>query len=271
MTAVAVGLASPAMGRFSGQGVLVTGGGSGIGRSTAVAFARQGASVVVVGRRAEMLAEVVAQIEVEGARAIAVTADLTDPAAPAMVAEQATAALGRVDCCVHNAGFSSSVRSARYLDLEEWNAVLAVNVTAPALLSRALLPDMITRGSGTIVLVSSVAAITPNVMAGAAYGAAKAAALNFMEELASEVRNAGIRCTTVLPGEVDTPILDRRALPPGTEQRSSMVHPDDVAAMILAAVGLPARAMIDQFVITPTIQRDLTADVAAARTKGAPV
>lgn len=249
---------------------MVTGGGTGIGRSTALAFGAEGAAVAVVGRRTDALTNVVAEIEEKGGTAVAITADLVDPAAPATVAERAVAELGRVDCCVHNAGFSSSVRSARYLGLDEWNAVLAVNVTGPAMLTRELLPHMIDRGSGTIVLVSSVAAVKPNVMAGAAYGAAKAAALNYMEELASEVRNAGIRCTTVLPGEVDTPILDRRALPPGEQERSTMVHPDDVADMIAAVVGLPGRAMIDQLVITPTIQRDYSADVAAARTKGAP-
>jgi NADP-dependent 3-hydroxy acid dehydrogenase YdfG len=258
------------MGRFDGQGVVVTGGGTGIGRSTALAFAAQGAVVAVVGRRAGPLDEVVADIEGTGGRAVAVTADLVDPDAPALVASKALAELGRVDCCVHNAGFSSSIRSARYLGLDEWNAVLAVNVTGPAMLTRELLPHLIDRGSGTIVLVSSLAAIRPNVMAGAAYGAAKAAATNYMEELASEVRNAGVRCTTVLPGEVDTAILDRRALPPGEQERSTMVHPDDVAAMITAVVGLPARAMVDQLVISPTVQRDYGADVAAALAKGAP-
>lgn len=255
------------MGSLRGKVALITGAGTGIGRSTAIAFAAAGATVIVAGRRAEPLAEVVRDIETGGGTAWALTADLADSAEAERLAARCLERHGRVDVVVNNAGFSSLVRSARYLDAEEWTAVWQVNVLGPAILTRNLLPPMIEAGEGTVVLVSSVAAMRPSVMAGAAYGSAKAAAANYMTELASEVRSLGVRCSTIYPGEIDTPILDRRALPPGSNERATMAHPDDVASAIVLCATLPARAMIDELTITPTMPRDLSADIAAAKAK----
>ncbi|MDY7104137.1 MAG: SDR family oxidoreductase [Actinomycetota bacterium] len=230
-------------------------------------MAGEGATVVVNGRRQGPLDEVVAAIGAAGGKALTATADLTDDEAASRLADRCLADHGCVDVLVNNAGFSSSVRSARHLDAATWTDVWRVNVLGPAMLARALLPAMIDAGGGTIITVSSVAGLRPNVMAGAAYGSAKAAVANWMTELASEVRNLGVRCSTIFPGEIDTPILDRRALPPDDDQRAMMARPEDVAEAVLLCATLPARAMIDELVITPTRQRDLTADMAAAREK----
>jgi NADP-dependent 3-hydroxy acid dehydrogenase YdfG len=255
------------VGALEGQVALVTGAGTGIGRSTAVQLADERATVAVCGRRAGPLDELVADIAGRGGRAWSLTADLVSPDEAERLAAVCLERHERVDVVVNNAGFSSLVRSARYLDADEWTAVWQVNVLGPAMLTRALLPAMIAAGRGTVVTVSSLAAHRPNVMAGAAYGSAKAAVANWMAELSSEVRNLGVRCTTVFPGEIDTPILDRRALNHGESERAAMAHADDVARAILLCVTLPARATVDELVISPTRQRDLSADMTAAMAK----
>jgi NADP-dependent 3-hydroxy acid dehydrogenase YdfG len=129
---------------------------------------------------------------------------------------------------------------------------------------------MLDRGAGTVITVSSVAAVRPGLLSGPAYGAAKAGVVNFMNYLNASYRNDGIRATAILPGEVDTPILDIRPLPPSAQERATMLLPEDVAAAVLLAASLPQRAVVEELLINPTHQRDLTDDIEAGRWAGAP-
>ncbi len=245
---------------FAGKHALVTGAGTGIGRRLTLDLAAAGARVTICGRRREPLEEAAR----EAGRGVAVeTADLTDPEEAFRLAEAA----GPVDVLVNNAGFSSLVRSTRHVGPEEWRAVMDVNTLGPAMLTRALLPGMIRAGAGDVVTVSSMAAVRPSVMAGAPYSAAKAAVRAWMEVLAAEVCQHGVRCVTVLPGEVDTPILDRRALPPDAAARATMMQPEDVSAAIMMALALPRRAMVAEIAMVATEPRDRSADVRAAMEK----
>jgi NAD(P)-dependent dehydrogenase (short-subunit alcohol dehydrogenase family) len=251
---------------LAGRVALITGGGTGIGRSTAEQMAAQGATVIVVGRRQAPLDEVVAAI---GDKASAITADLADPSEAERLAAEVLAVHGRVDILVNNAGFSSKVRNPRYADAEEWRAVMDVNTLGPMILTRELLPSMSANGGGDVVLVSSMAALRPNVMAGVAYSAAKAAARAYMQVLTEEVRSEGIRCTTVFPGEVDTPILDNRPLPPDAAARATMMMPEDIAEAIVLAVALPRRTTMLEVTLGATHPRDMREDVRVAREKRA--
>jgi NADP-dependent 3-hydroxy acid dehydrogenase YdfG len=256
--------------RLDGQVAIVTGAGSGIGHATARMLAAEGAAVVVIGRRRAPLEALVAQIARAGGRADSRTADVGKPAEAAALARFAIERYGRVDILVNNAGSSSRVRNIRWVGLEEWERVFAVNMTGVYALTQAVLPDMIARGGGTIVTVSSAAALRPGLLGGAPYSAAKAAARNLMGHVHTVLRDKGIRATTILPAEVDTPILDNRPLVPDGRARATMMQPEDVAAAILLCVTLPSRTVVEEIVLSPTVARDLSADLAVARELGGP-
>jgi len=137
-------------------------------------------------------------------------------------------------------------------------------------LTQAVLPDMLAKGEGTIVTVSSLAALRPNLLGGAAYGAAKAGVRNFMTYLHNTFRNDGIRASCILPGEVNTPIMDNRANPPSRAVRDAMVQPEDVARAVVLCASLPPSAVIEELVIAPTRLRDVSDDIEISRWKGAP-
>ncbi|HIG40721.1 MAG: SDR family NAD(P)-dependent oxidoreductase [bacterium] len=252
---------------LSGQTALVTGGGTGIGAAIAIDLAAAGVKVTISGRRQGPLDETVGKIIDNGGAANAVTADMTIPEDIEGLASGLLESQNGVDILVNNAGFSSKVRSAQYISAAEWRSVMDVNTMGPAMLTKLLLPPMIANGAGDVVMISSMAAIRPGVMAGVVYSSAKVAAKAYMEVLAMEVKKYGIRCTTIYPGEVDTPILDNRALPPNDEARSIMMQSEDISAAVMMAVSLPRRAMVSEIAITATIPRDMTEDIKAALDK----
>src|SRR6266481_2159948 len=234
---------------LEGRVAIVTGGGSGIGRATA---------------------KVVAEVEKAGGRCAARMADVGKTAEAARLARWTLERYGRVDVLVNNAGHSSKVRNVRYVDEREWESVVAVNLTGVYKLTQAVLPGMIGRGEGTIVTVSSLAALRPGLIGGAPYGAAKAGVRNLMGHVHNVLRDKGIRATTIMPAEVDTPILDNRPLRPDAAARSTMMHADDVARAILLCATLPPRTVIETMVMSPTILRDQSQDIKVARDEGAP-
>lgn len=259
------------MGSLDGNIAIITGAGSGIGRATARLFAEQGADLVLVGRRLAPLEEAAAEAAKLGRNAVVHGADLADGDAAAAVTDVAVENFGRVDILVNNAGHSSKVRSILHVGPEEWDAVFGVNVEGVYRLTQTAARDMVERGAGTVVTVSSMAALTPGLLGGAAYSAAKGAAHNIMRCVNAELRARGIRACTIFPGEVDTPILEGRPLPPAAEARALMMQPEDVAAAILLCAAMPARTHVQEIVLTPTYPRDMAEELrAAAETKTAP-
>lgn len=259
------------MKRLEGKVAIVTGAGTGIGRETAKCLATEGAAVVVNGRRRAPLDAVAAEIERAGGRSVARPGDVGNPEEARALVEGSVSMFGQVDILVHAAGTSSRIRNIRWVPQHEWDGVLAVNLTGFYALVQAVLPGMIERKSGTIVAVSSVAALPPgSLLGGAPYGAAKAGVLNLIRHIHTAVRGHGIRATAILPAEVDTPILDNRPLPPDDAARATMMKPEDVAAAILLCVSLPERTTIHEIVMYPTVARDQAKDIEAARRLGEP-
>lgn len=258
------------MARLEGKIALVTGAGTGIGRETALLLAAEGACVIVTGRRLSPLQELAADIEKAGGRAFARSVDIASREAIVAAVQWIGENVGPVDILVNNAGSASRVLNARFISEDEWNATLNVNLTAVFSLTQALLPGMIAKGAGTVITVSSLAALNPNLLGGAAYGAAKAGVRNFMGFLHNTYRNQGIRAMTILPGETDTPIMNNRARPPSEDERSLMLDPHDVARVVVLCASLQQGAVIPELHICPTYMRDISADLETARWVGAP-
>jgi NADP-dependent 3-hydroxy acid dehydrogenase YdfG len=258
------------MGLIEGKIALVTGAGTGIGRETAILLAQEGATVVLTGRRIAPLQEVAALIEKAGGKAVARSFDVASREAIVQMVAWVKSNVGSIDILVNNAGSASKVLNARFISEEEWNATVNINLTAVFNLTQAVLEDMIAKKEGTVITVASLAVLNPNLLGGAAYGAAKAGVKNFMTFLHNTYRNQGIRATTILPGETDTPIMNNRARPPLESERAVMLNPHDVARAVLLCATLQKGAVIPELHICPTFMRDTSADIETARWVGAP-
>ena len=250
------------MQRLDGSVALVTGGGSGIGRAAAVALAREGARVAVAGRRREPLDEVVAEVGAAGGDAVAVPLDVTDEAAVADAVAGVVSAWGRVDVLVNSAGVNVPRRDLAGLSVGDWHAVLDINLTGTFLVTHAVLPTMRAQGRGTVINVSSMAGYRASDLTGPAYNAAKAGVNSFTESVNLAERRNGIRACAICPGEVATPILEKRPQPPSAEARATMLQPEDLADTVLFVATLPQRANVELLTIYPTQQRDWTAELA---------
>lgn len=193
-------------GAFSlhGRVALVTGSGRNIGRGIAIALARAGAAVVVNGHRdLAALDEVVGVVERAGGRALAVPADVSDPAAVRRMVDTALQAFGRVDVAVSNVGVRR-LQPFLEVDLAAWNAALAVNLTSAFALAQAVLPGMVERGWGRIVHVSGTPIHTGRYGGKVPTIAAKAGLHGLAKGLADEFGHAGVTANVLAPGMIDT-------------------------------------------------------------------
>ena len=162
--------------------------------------------------------------------------------------------LGVVSLLVNNAGINTVVRDLARIDPADWDQVLAVNLTGPFNCIRAVLPGMRERGGGVIINISSIAGKRASKVAGVAYVASKHGMVGLTHSTNLEEGVNGIRSTVIVPGEVDTPILDVRPEPVPRERRERILRSEDVAACALLVAALPSRACVPEIVVTPTIQ-----------------
>ena len=183
------------------QIAIITGGGRGIGRAIALRFAAEGASVLVTARTATEIASVADEIRRSGGRAEAVAGDVSLPGDCDRVVAAARKSFGRVDILVNNAGIYGPVAPVQEVTPEQWNQVLAINLTGAFLLSRLVLPEMCARGSGAILNISSVSAKAAFPM-GSPYAVSKAGLLALTRSLAAETARSGVRVNAICPGPV---------------------------------------------------------------------
>jgi gluconate 5-dehydrogenase len=195
---------------LTGNVALVTGGGSGIGQRIAIALAGAGASVVVAARRPEKLEETRAEIEGQGGNAACLQADIEDAEALGNIAARATSPFGAPDILVNAAGVNFR-ESAANVTPESWNRTLAINLTAPFFLSRALVPAMKDSGRGRIVNIASLQTVRA-MPASIAYGASKGGVGQLTRAMAEEWSRFGITCNAIAPGffptELTAPVYE---------------------------------------------------------------
>lgn len=186
---------------LKGKVAIVTGGGRGIGRAIALRFATEGAAVVVTARTAGEVQSVAAEIRDSKGRALHVTSDIAQEADCQKIVDAARKAFGPIDILVNNAGVYGPVLPAERISPREWDEVLAVNLRAPFLLSRLVLPEMYQRSSGAILNITSIAAKAAFQL-NSPYAASKAGLMGLTRTHAAEAARKGVRVNALSPGPV---------------------------------------------------------------------
>lgn len=240
----------------------VTGAGSGIGEACAEGLAQDGYSVVLTGRRKEPLEAVAARIKAAGGTAHVKPADLGKPAAVAKVAAFIESKLGRIDLLVNNAGLNITARAWADLTPEGVQQVIDGNLASAFYCSMAVLPMMRAQGGGLLLHTASMAGRFVGPLSGASYTAAKHGVVAMSHSLNMEECGHGIRSTVMCPGEVNTPILDKRPNKLSEAQRAEMVQPEDCANLVRYIAAQPAHVCINEVLITPTRNRQYLAAMA---------
>jgi NADP-dependent 3-hydroxy acid dehydrogenase YdfG len=240
---------------LDGRVAWITGAGSGIGRACAIAFARAGARVALTGRRTSPLEETAALIGGQADKVTIANADVSDLAAVQAAHERIVATLGHPLVLVNSAG--DNVRRRHWANLAPASAsqIIDLDLKAVFYCTLAVLPAMRAQRDGRIVHIASLAGVSLTPITGPTYSAAKHGVVAMSASLNAEEGINGIRSICISPGEVDTPILNTRPLPPNAADRGLMLQPEDVADVALFCATLPRRACVTELILLPTDAR----------------
>lgn len=230
---------------------VITGAGSGVGQAVALRMAREGWNVALLGRRIEALHETLARVGQVATTLIPIACDVSVQSEVANMADRVRKTLGTVTALVNSAGVNVPKRSLADLSADDYRHIIDVNLNGAFYTIHAFLPDMRAAGAGTIVNVISDAGLSANRISGAAYIASKFGLSGLTATINAEERKNGIRACALFPGEINTPLLDKRPTPPPADARLKMLQPEDVADCVLLAINLPDRAVIEQLVLRP--------------------
>ncbi len=245
--------------RLSGKVAWVTGAGSGIGEAAALALAAEGARVVLTGRRREPLEEVATRIRDAGGAADVQPADLTVAAEVEGVGDFLRQGAGRLDILVNNAGLNIAARHWDVLTASGAEQVIRANLSSAFFCVTVALPFMRAQQDGVLIHTASLAGRFVGGLGGPTYTAAKHGVVAMSHSINMDECVNGIRSCVLCPGEVATPILDKRPIPVSPEDRARMVQPDDCADLILYVACLPPHICINEVLISPTWNRSYVA------------
>jgi 3-oxoacyl-[acyl-carrier protein] reductase len=224
--------------------VIITGAGRGIGKAIALRFAEEQSRLVLAARTKNEIEKVADEVRHGGAEALAVPADVTMEDQVDRLIKTAHGAFGRIDVLVNNAGFGIFSKVAE-MKTEDFQSMFDVNVRGVFFCTRAALPYMTKQEDGVIVNIASLAGRNA-LIGGAGYCATKWALIGFARSLMLEVREHNIRVITICPGSVDTSFGGNEG------RKKTILQAQDVAETVLAAVRMPARAMVSEIDIRPT-------------------
>ena len=243
------------MSSLLGKVAWVTGAGTGMGLSGARHLAAAGATVVMSGRRGDVLEREAAAIVKAGGKAQVEALDVSNAKLVQRVAESIHARHGKVDILVNSAGLNNPQRSWRDQTIESWDEVIRINLDGTFYCARAVIPSMRERKDGIIINIASWAGKYTLAMAGAAYNGSKHAVVSLTETINMEECVNGIRACALCPAEVATPILDRRPVPPPPEERAKMLQMDDLGRTIRWVAEQPPHVCVNEIIISPTWNR----------------
>ncbi|MFE0017964.1 SDR family oxidoreductase [Mesorhizobium sp. NPDC059054] len=217
---------------------IVTGASSGIGRATALLFAREGARIIAAARRQAELDALVAEIAEDGGEAVALAGDVNDEAYAKALVELAQGRFGGLDIAFNNAGAVGPMGPVSEMPRQTWEDVLDTNLTSAFLAAKHQIPALLARGNGSLIFTSSFVGVTAGMPGMAAYAAAKAGLLGLTQVLAAEYGREGIRVNALLPGGTDTPAAtfktaDERTFVEGLHALKRIARPEEIARSAL--------------------------------------
>jgi NADP-dependent 3-hydroxy acid dehydrogenase YdfG len=239
----------------------ITGAGTGIGQAAAIALAKSGADVILSGRRVQPLQETAEMLKSFGAVVSLEVLDVTDQASVRAVADRIVTRHGRLDILVNNAGTNIVERHWDKVTPEGWRQVIDIDLNGAFYCAAAVLPVMRKQQDGLIINVSSWAGRFYTLLTGPAYSAAKHGLMALNTSINMEECMNGIRACALCPGEVWTPIMDRRPDQLSDDVKARMLKSEDVGEAVLFLARLPKTVCINEMIISPTWNRGYIADL----------
>jgi len=231
---------------------VITGAGSGVGLSVALALARENWQVGLVGRREALLNEALSKAGSDSKNLLVCPCDVGDMNTVGQMAERVLAEFGDVEVLVNAAGTNAPRRALQELSPEDYHRILNTNLNGAYYCIQAFLPQMRSRRSGTIINIVSEAGKLASAKAGVAYVVSKFGLAGLSQAINAEERGNGIRACSIFPGDIDTPLLEKRPVLPDAQARAKMLRVEDVADCALFVIHLPPHAVIEEIVIKPT-------------------
>ena len=233
------------------KSAVITGAGSGVGRAIALQLSLQGWNVALVGRRTESLHETARLAGAPVENFLIAPCDLGDASAVAEMGKQVRAWFTEIELLVNAAGTNAPRRLLNVLSLQDYHSMIATNLNGAYYCVQEFLPQMRDRKSGTIINIISDAGKQASPKAGPAYVMSKFGLAGLTQSINAEERANGIRACGIFPGDIDTPLLNKRPQPPDAAARAKMLQAEDVAQCAMFCINLPAHAIVEEILVRP--------------------
>lgn len=229
---------------------VVTGAGSGVGRAIAISLAKEGWNVAVLGRRREALEET-CKLAGQNNAMLCIPCNISNASEVESMAKQVFDKFGIVELLVNSAGTNAPKRSLEVLSMEDYQEMIGTNLNGAFYCVQAFLPEMRKAKKGTIINIVSDAAKQASAKAGPAYVMSKFGMAGLTQAILAEEKANGIRACSIFPGDIDTPLLNKRPAPPSADARKNMLQPEEIAQCAMLAINLSQHAVIEEILIRP--------------------